>query len=144
MVVPWLQFPCCGLVANAEVVVRSSSMWESPLFWTSLSLVGALLLAALIITLVDRWRKRPTQTTAPAGEQLSYFRSLYARGEISREEFERIRARLGGQLREQLQVPPRADPSPAPQKSESAPAEERPAAPPPDPNPSPPGGEGLG
>jgi hypothetical protein len=106
-------------------------MWESPLFWTSLSLVGALLLAALIIALVDRWRKRPAQKIAPAGDQLSYFRSLYASGDISREEFDRIRARLGGKLREQFQVPPRADASAAPQKSDPAPAEERPAAPPP-------------
>jgi hypothetical protein len=133
MVLPWLQLlPRWrgGLLAQAAPVARPS-MWESPLFWTSLALVGALLLAALIIALVDRWRKRPAQTAAPAGEQLSYFRSLYARGDISREEFERIRARLGGRLREQFQVPARAEQPPAPEKSNPAPAEAPPAAPPP-------------
>jgi hypothetical protein len=136
MVVPLLHwFPCwrAGLLAQAGPAARPS-LWESPLFWTSLSLVGALLLAALIIALVDRWRKRPTQTTAPAGEQLSYFRSLYASGDISREEFERIRARLGGRLREQFQVPPKADPSAGPEKSGLTPAEDRPPAPPPQPS----------
>jgi hypothetical protein len=139
MVVPWLQFPCWrgGLVAAADVVVvRNTSIWESPLFWTSLALVGALLLGALIIALVDRWRKRPAQPVAPAGEQLSYFRSLYAQGDISREEFERIRARLGGRLREQLQVPPKEGGPPAPGKLDSGTAEVPPAEPPP---PAPPG-----
>jgi hypothetical protein len=136
MVVPWLQQSPgwgFGLVAQAGGAARPG-IWESPLFWTSLALVGALLLGALIIALVDRWRKRPVQNTSPAGEQLSHFRSLYDRGEISREEFERIRALLGGRLREQLQVPPpKAEGPPAagqrPAEGDKPPAE--PPAPPP-------------
>ena len=75
---------------------------------------------------LKRWRKRPTEERVSAGDQLSHFRSLYDRGEISREEFDRIRTRLGGKMRQELQLPQ----SPAP-----------PAAPPRDPGP---GGNGTG
>jgi hypothetical protein len=139
MVVPWLsQLSCwrCGLVADVGGTPKPG-IWESPLFWTSLSLVGVLLLGALIIAIVDRWRKRPVQTTAPPGEQLSQFRSLYERGELSQEEFDRIRARLGGRLREQLKMPaPKSDSAPVagkqaesnPQPSPEAPEQSGPKA----------------
>jgi hypothetical protein len=128
MVVPW------SLLAEAGGVPKSSFL-ESPLLWTSLALVGVLLLGALIIALVDRWRKRPVQTTSTDSEQLSHWRTLYQRGEISREEFERLRTLLGGRLRERLQIPPKAEGS-ASTGQQPAPPGEPPAEPPP---PAPPG-----
>jgi hypothetical protein len=79
--------------------------WKAPVLWTSLLLIAALLLGALVIALVDRWRKRRGTETCTPGEQLSHFRSLYERGELSREEFERVRTLLGGRLRQDLQMP---------------------------------------
>jgi hypothetical protein len=89
------------------------------LLWAALPLIGALLLAALVIYFVDRWRKRAAaaeDVTAPT-DQLSHFRSLYERGEMSPEEFERVKALLAGQLRRELKLPgphpaapPAADP----------------------------------
>src|SRR5262245_66092558 len=77
-----------------------------------LYLGGALLVGAVVIAVVSRWRRTNARTpTSEASDQLAQFRSLYERGEISQEEFDRLRALLGGQLRAGLVVPP---PKPAP------------------------------
>ena len=79
-------------------------------------LVAALLIGALIIAVVERWRKRPVNFRPDPNDQLAEFRSLYERGEISREEFDRIRNLLGERLREALDVPaaPPTAPPPSP------------------------------
>jgi hypothetical protein len=71
--------------------------------------VVTLLLGALVIALVDRWRKRSRQDRPDTGDQLSHFRSLYDRGELSREEFEQIRAKLGAKLRQEMKISPKSD-----------------------------------
>jgi len=101
---------------------------------TSLVLVGALLLCAVVIALTARWRKRLKDDQLSASDQLAEFRSLYLQGAISKEEFERLRAVLGGEMRREMHVPAKpstADPqavrpeaSPATQQ-----AEEKPPAP---------------
>jgi hypothetical protein len=57
-------------------------------------LAGALLVGAFVVALFDRWRKRRANETFTAHDQLASFRLLYERGELSKEEHERIRARL--------------------------------------------------
>jgi hypothetical protein len=81
------------------------------------SLAGALLIGAVVIALVGRWRRRTARETDAlnASEQLAHFRTLYERGTISQEEYNRLRALLGSQLREALDVPP---PAPAAVKPE--------------------------
>ena len=75
------------------------------LLWASLPLIGVLLLAALVIYYVDRWRKRgEAGTSENPADQLSSFRSLYETGQLSREEFDRIRSRLGEKMRQELGV----------------------------------------
>ena len=74
------------------------------LFYTLAILAGALLVAALIIRWVERWRKSTVAAEPQAGDQLSEFRTLYERGELSEEEFNHIRQRLGAQMKEELQV----------------------------------------
>jgi hypothetical protein len=78
------------------------------LLWAALPLVGALLAGALVLYLIDRWRKREAaeeDALCAPNEQLSRFRSLYERGEMSREEYERVKALLTAQLRRELNVP---------------------------------------
>ncbi len=87
------------------------------LLWAALPLVGALLAGALIVYLIDRWRKRTADEEEAAcapNEQLSHFRTLYERGEMSREEFEKVKALLAGQLRREMNVPAPAAPVAAP------------------------------
>jgi hypothetical protein len=94
--------------------------WDPRLLWATLGLAGAVLVGAILITLVDRWRKRSAEPPCTASDQLEEFRSLYERGELSQEEFDRIRATLTDQLREELEVqlggpvPPQVAPPPSP------------------------------
>ncbi len=84
---------------------------------TSLFLVASLLVAAFVIALVQRWRRRgdAKEDLSPTA-QLAHFRSLYEAGTISAEEFERLRSLLGGRMRHTLGMPASpvkpAEPSP--------------------------------
>jgi hypothetical protein len=84
---------------------------DTRIFWLFLAIVGVLLLGALIIWLMDRWRKRPPPQVS-AGDQLAHFRRLYERGEISAEEFTRIRDLLTARLMKELEPPPPPPESP--------------------------------
>ncbi len=72
-------------------------LWAAPpradFLWPILLLVGAMLVGAVIILWVDRWRKRAARASRPEDE-LPSFQSLYEKGELSREEFAKIRLRL--------------------------------------------------
>ncbi len=104
--------------------------WKYDLLTTGLILAGALLLAAVVIALASRWRRRSEKTLTP-GEQLSHFRSLYERGEISAEEFQRLHALLGGQVARAAGLSPRPGTPKTPGDGKPpAPAEQPP--PPPD------------
>jgi hypothetical protein len=73
---------------------------------TMLALVVTLLAAALIVAAFRRWRSRDGRPMGPtADEQLAQFRTLYEQGEMSEEEFRKVRAVLGGQIRKQLNLP---------------------------------------
>jgi len=97
-------FPWPALVAAATDPEKLGTM-RSPVLWTTLALVVALLLGALIIAVAERWRKKTREGRSDAGDQLAHFRSLYERGELSREEFERIRGKLGKRMRQELDLP---------------------------------------
>jgi hypothetical protein len=107
-------FPWPALMAAAPEPAKLGTM-KSPVLWTTLALVVALLLGALVIAVAERWRKTTREGRSDAGDQLAHFRRLYERGELSREEFERIRAKLGTRLRKELDMPaPAAAPPAAP------------------------------
>ncbi len=74
---------------------------------TSLILVAGLLVAAVVIALVSRWRRRQETTVdlSPSA-QLAHFRALFEAGTISRDEYERLRALLNPQMRQSLGVAP--------------------------------------
>jgi uncharacterized membrane protein len=59
-----------------------------------LALAVTLLLGLVLLVAVDRWRKRVSQAP-PTGDQLDYLQELYDKGEISQEELDRLRTRLG-------------------------------------------------
>jgi hypothetical protein len=72
-----------------------AGVWSPELLVNSLYLVGALLAGAIVIAAVSRWRRRGAEPLTP-GDQLAHFRSLYEVGELSAEEFARLRAMLTG------------------------------------------------
>ena len=90
-----------GMIGHGAGLLAQMKM---QLVWASLALVGALLLGAVLISLVERWRKRSASAGLTAGDQLSHFRELYARGVLTKEEFEQIRAQLADKLREEMQL----------------------------------------
>ncbi len=112
------------------MMLHEATGWTACLFadveWdlrlTTLTLVGALLLGAVAVALTARWRKRSRADELSASDQLAEFRSLYLEGAISKEEFERLRAVLGGELRKELDVP-------SPKTAELAPQPAGPDAP---------------
>ncbi len=97
-----------GVVLLAEVA-------KLQFIWYTLGIVGALLVGALIIALMERWRKKPGVEGLSAGDQLTHFRKLYDQGTISKEEFERIRSQLLPDLRKEVKVAPPAAASSAPE-----------------------------
>lgn len=74
--------------------------WDRPeLLYASLAIAAALLAGGLAIFLVDRWRKAGA---APAGGgvvELTGFRGMLERGEITEEEYARLRAKVAAKVK---------------------------------------------
>ena len=112
---PWL------LLAQADEKLRELDL---RLIWLTLGVVAVILVGAAIIAAADRWRKRPFQEKLSASDQLAQFRSLYERGQLNAQEFERIRALLTARMKQELDLPPApsanepipAPPSPGPEE----------------------------
>jgi hypothetical protein len=83
------------------------SLTDPQLLWAMFALIATLLLGALIFAWLDRWRKRADRDTLTPVDQLTAFRQSYDRGEISQEEYERIRAKLAPKVRQQVNLPPK-------------------------------------
>jgi hypothetical protein len=101
--------------------------WDGRLLLPGLYLVGALLIGAAVIAMVNRWRRVPRSETVTASEQLTEFRTLYENGQMSREEFERVRTLLSTQIR----GPEAAPTAPATAAIAPVPLTATPAPPPP-------------
>jgi hypothetical protein len=109
-------------IAEADLAARPL-VWDLQLLWLTLFLAAVLLLGALVLIWIDRWRKRPGSERLSANEQLTNFRELYEQGQLSQEEFERIRALLSGQLQHELDLParrPSTDSEPKPETPKPA------------------------
>jgi len=127
MVAPWL--------ALAEASKAGEQAWRHQMLWAGPAIAGLLLLAALAIAWVKRWSMRPPHSLLSAGDQLAHFRTLYERGELSPEEFERLRGLLSERLKLELEVPvvqpPAVQPPPPPPSTAIQPHKDGPAAGPP-------------
>jgi hypothetical protein len=91
-------------LAKADLPVRRV-IWDPRLLWATLILVGVILVGAAVIAWLDRWRKRASPPSVDTHAQLAHFQELYERGTLSQEEFEHIRSRLSGKLRQELDLP---------------------------------------
>src|SRR5262249_35813579 len=78
--------------------------WDPSFLIYSLVLVGILLLGALIIATVQRWRQLNSRGSLSPSDQLAQFRSLYEEGALSEEEFQRLRTLLGGRIRQEVEA----------------------------------------
>lgn len=84
---------------------------EERLLLVTCALVGTLLFGAVVVARVDRWRKRQmaNDDQAPALE-LGSFRSMYERGELSKEEYDRILQKIAARAGAKAKAPPQPAP----------------------------------
>ena len=83
--------PALLLVADEPVGDR-----DQRLLWAGLLLVIGLLVAAVLIAIVDRWRRRMLESDTSDLDALGSFRLSYERGELSETEYRAIKTRLAG------------------------------------------------
>jgi hypothetical protein len=88
-----------------------------------LLLVGAVLLAALILVLIKRWNNESAPRDT-AHDQLAHFRDMFQHGEISKEEYQRVHSLLATKIRaeEAAAAPPPAAPDATKPASSEPPA----------------------
>lgn len=91
-------------------------------------LLGVLVLGGIILSRLDRWRKRQMEDQDDAPEHLGSFRAMFERGEISKEEYDRVLRKMAEKVG--------AKPKPVPTPAASGPATEPPAKEEPPPSPT--------
>ena len=95
------------------------------------ALIAVLLGGAVVIWWLDRWRKKQERASVESTESLTNFRALFENGEITEEEYKRVRGKLSTQMRREVGLPIPAPVAVAP----ADPPESAPVAKPPDPTP---------
>lgn len=63
------------------------------------AIAGALLVGAVLVWVADRWRKRIMLDDKRSGEELTSFRTMYERGEITEEEYNRLRTKVADRVK---------------------------------------------
>ena len=109
---------------------------EKPETWILAGLVVAvLLMGAGAISMADRWRKRQNREIDPT-ESLSSFRELYERGELSKEEYDRVKTRIANAAVKQMGLKkPAAKPATPPEEPKATGLPPEPTTPPESPTP---------
>ncbi|HEV3437989.1 MAG TPA: SHOCT domain-containing protein [Gemmata sp.] len=104
--------------------------------WGTAGLALALLAGALLVYLTDRWRKGNVVRTVDATGELTEFRRMYEQGEITEEEYAKLRDRVAQRVKASPPVPVSSSqpalPSPGPVTPAPLPGPDQPT-PPPDP-----------
>ena len=82
------------------------------ILWPLLILTALIVVGIVVVVWMDRWRKRPVEIRLSPAEQLAHFQQLLDRGELSQQEFDRIKAKLNRGIPTTPPVPPQANGSP--------------------------------
>jgi len=73
----------------------AGSPFDRPeLIWGMAGLAAALVVGAVAILFVDRWRRSAALVEREPGQELTDFRAMFERGEISKEEYEKLRLKV--------------------------------------------------
>jgi hypothetical protein len=112
---------------NVPLLARDPAdlLQNTEFLWMIGALVATLLVGAFILSRIERWRKRQL-SDSPASDvaQFSSYRAMYENGELSKEEYDKIKAKEAQRLRNkvaprtsivipaQIELP--ANPSPPP------------------------------
>lgn len=100
--------PCPAWVFPAAAGLLAAPRLEGDLrlVYNTLYIVAALLLGAIVIAVVNRWRRGSRSDSLSPSDLLTQYRSLYEEGAISQEEFERLRSLLSRRIRDRSDAPP--------------------------------------
>jgi uncharacterized membrane protein len=82
-----------SLIGNVELhsqALLAAMTKEERLIIVTGLLMGVLLLGAVIIAKVDRWRKRQLFEQEETATHIGSFRDMYENGEITKEEYDRL------------------------------------------------------
>ncbi len=88
-----------SLVLFAQNKPAGSPFDRPEIIWGSVGLAAALLVGALVITIVDKWRRRAAMEEREAGLELTDFRAMYESGEITEAEYNRLRLRVANRVK---------------------------------------------
>jgi hypothetical protein len=103
--------PQPGAIAVPPVAPAPEGFRIGSILIPALWLVGILVVGALLLAWLKKRRENTTLVpTTTASEQLATFRHAYEEGEMTPEEFKKVKARLSEKLREQdpMSMPPQA------------------------------------
>jgi hypothetical protein len=104
---------------------------ERLLLWVGV-LAGVLVLGGMFIARLDRWRKRQMEEVDESPTQLMSFRTMYERGELSKEEYDRVLRRMAERVGARSRLPTKQAPASVPTEPDP-PATQEPPSPPPGP-----------
>src|SRR5687768_3769671 len=98
---------------------RPQAVLQSTEFYLALGvLAGVLLVGAVVLHFVDRWRKRQSDAADARREStldLTTYREMYEDGEITQSEYERIRNKIAAKMKQEVGLAERPPPAPPPQ-----------------------------
>jgi hypothetical protein len=105
-------FSSLTLWAVDDEAAKVSKAVRHPEFLTNtIILVVVLLLAAVIFSYLQKWRKRQFEGDNPV-DQLTSFRALYEAGELSQAEYDHIKRQMANRVRPTPGASPTAKPNP--------------------------------
>jgi len=89
---------------------------EQNLILATGALVGVLLVGGVIMARIDRWRKRQMEDADDSTGHVGSFREMYERGELSKEEYDRVLRRMAERITGKTKpVSTTAEPAPGPE-----------------------------
>lgn len=82
-----------GLLTTSTLLWADLTKEEKLFIWTG-ALAGVILVAAVVLGRVERWRKRQMGDVDDRPEHVGSFREMYERGELSKEEYDKVLRRV--------------------------------------------------
>ncbi len=90
-------------VADSRFALWAANPFESIEFIVAVAcLVGILFGGAIVLYVVDNWRKRQDARAVESSETLNNYRMLYDRGELTDAEYRKIRDRMAAQIKREV------------------------------------------
>lgn len=94
-----------SLLAAGE---REDPLRSPEVVWGTVGIALALLVGALAVWMMERWRKGATAAKTDVAGELTDYRGMYERGEITEDEYAKLRNRVAARVHSAIQPTPAA------------------------------------